>query len=257
MGAVVDQIKRLNDNGYLEVVLSGVDLTSYGPDLPGAPSLGKLVQAILKNVPDLKRLRLSSIDSIEADEALIDVITSEKRLMPHLHLSLQSGDNMILKRMKRRHAREDSIRFCEDIRARRPDMVFGADIIAGFPTETEAMFENSIRIVEECGLTNLHVFPFSPRDGTPAAKMPQLDRAMIKERAARLRAVGDAEYNVHLGAMAGRRERVLVEKPGIGRTEGFTLVKHDGGVAGTIVEVDICGHDGSMLTGTIVTQQAA
>ena len=257
MGAVVDQVKRLNDNGYLEVVLSGVDLTSYGPDLPGATSLGKLVQAILKGVPDLKRLRLSSIDSIEADAALIEVISSEPRLMPHLHLSLQSGDNMILKRMKRRHAREDSIRFCEDIRTRRPDMVFGADIIAGFPTETEEMFENSLKIVEECGLTNLHIFPFSPRDGTPAAKMPQLDRALIKERAARLRAVGDAAYLTHLLSVTGHRERVLIEKPGLGRTEGFTLVKLIGGFAGTIVEVDIHGHDGSMLTGTLAAQQAA
>ena len=257
MGAVVDQVKRLNANGYLEVVLSGVDLTSYGPDLPGSPSLGKLVQTILRNVPDLKRLRLSSIDSIEADEALIEVISSEPRLMPHLHLSLQSGDNMILKRMKRRHAREDSIRFCKDIRTRRPDIVFGADIIAGFPTETEEMFENSLRIVEECGLTNLHVFPFSPREGTPAAKMPQLDRALIKARAARLRAAGDAAYLEHLQSVTGRRERVLIEKPGLGRTEGFTLVKLDGGVAGTIVEVDIHGHDGSMLTGTLAAQQAA
>jgi threonylcarbamoyladenosine tRNA methylthiotransferase MtaB len=257
MGAVVDQVKRLNDNGYLEVVLSGVDLTSYGPDLPGKPTLGKLVQAILKSVPDLKRLRLSSIDSIEADEALIDTITSEPRLMPHLHLSLQSGDNMILKRMKRRHAREDSIRFCIDMKARRSGMVFGADIIAGFPTETDAMFENSLRIVEECGLTNLHVFPFSPREGTPAAKMPQLDRAIIKDRAARLRAVGEVAYLRHLEGMTGRRENVLIEKAGIGRTEGFTLVKVDGGIPGTIVPVDICGHDGSMLTGSIVTQQAA
>ena len=257
MGAVVDQVKRLNGNGYLEVVLSGVDLTSYGPDLPGTPSLAKLVQAILKGVPDLKRLRLSSIDSIEADEALIDVISSEPRLMPHLHLSLQSGDNMILKRMKRRHAREDSIRFCQDIRSRRPDIVFGADIIAGFPTETEAMFENSLKIVKECGLTNLHVFPFSPREGTPAAKMPQLDRALIKERAARLRAVGDGVYLKHLQSVAGRRERVLIEKPGLGRTEGFTLVKLNGGVAGAIVEVDIQGHDGSMLTGILAAQQAA
>lgn len=257
MGAVVDQVKRLNDNGYLEVVLSGVDLTSYGPDLPGKPSLGKLAQSILKSVPGLKRLRLSSIDSIEADEALIDVITSEARLMPHLHLSLQSGDNMILKRMKRRHAREDSIRFCQDIRSRRPDMIFGADIIAGFPTETEEMFENSLKIVDECGLTNLHVFPFSPREGTPAAKMPQLDRTVIKSRAARLRAAGDKAYLKHLQAMQDKLEQVLIEKPGIGRTEGFTLVKLDGGTAGTIIPVDICGHDGSMLTGTIAAQQAA
>jgi threonylcarbamoyladenosine tRNA methylthiotransferase MtaB len=257
MGAVVDQIKRLSDNGYLEAVLSGVDLTSYGPDLPGKPSLGKLVQSILRSVPALKRLRLSSIDSIEADEALIDVIGSEARLMPHLHLSLQSGDNMILKRMKRRHSREDSIRFCEDMRSRRPDIVFGADIIAGFPTETDAMFESSLRIVDECGLTNLHVFPFSPREGTPAAKMPQLDRGLIKARAAALRAKGDEAYVRHLASVSGTRQRVLIEKPGIGRTEGFTLVRLEGGAAGTITEVDIHGHDGSMLTGTQATQQAA
>ncbi len=257
MGAVVDQIRRLSDNGYREVVLSGVDLTSYGPDLPGQPSLGRLVQSILKSVPALERLRLSSIDSIEADDALIEVISSEARLMPHLHLSLQSGDNMILKRMKRRHSREDSIRFCEDMRARRPDIVFGADIIAGFPTESDEMFENSLRIVDECGLTNLHVFPFSPREGTPAAKMPQLDRALIKARAARLRAKGDAAYVRHLAAISGTRQKVLVEKPGIGRTESFTLVRLDGGEAGTVVEVDIHGHDGSMLTGTKVTRQAA
>ncbi len=257
MGAVVDQIKRLSDNGYLEVVLSGVDLTSYGPDLPGQPSLGKLVQTILKSVPALKRLRLSSIDSIEADEALIDTITSEARLMPHLHLSLQSGDNMILKRMKRRHSREDSIRFCNDLRSRRADIVFGADIIAGFPTESDEMFENSLRIVDECGLTNLHVFPFSPRAGTPAAKMPQLERALIKSRAARLRTKGDEAHLVHLNSIAQTRQKVLIEKPGIGRTEGFTLVRLDGGEAGTIVEVDIHGHDGSMLTGTLATQQAA
>ncbi len=257
MGAVVDQIKRLSDNGYREVVLSGVDLTSYGPDLPGQPSLGRLVQSILKSVPALERLRLSSIDSIEADEALIDVIGSEARLMPHLHLSLQSGDNMILKRMKRRHTREDSIRFCEDMRARRPDIVFGADIIAGFPTESDEMFENSLRIVDECGLTNLHVFPFSPREGTPAAKMPQIDRALIKARAARLRATGEAAYVRHMAGVSGTRQKVLIEKPGIGRTEGFTLVRLDGGEAGTIAEVDIHGHDGSMLTGIQATQQAA
>ena len=257
MGAVVDQIKRLSDNGYLEVVLSGVDLTSYGPDLPGQASLGKLVQTILKSVPALKRLRLSSIDSIEADEALIETMTSETRLMPHLHLSLQSGDNMILKRMKRRHSREASIQFCEDMRSRRPDIVFGADIIAGFPTESDDMFENSLRIVDECGLTNLHVFPFSPREGTPAAKMPQLDRTLIKSRASRLRAAGNGSYLRHLETVSGTRQKVLIEKPGIGRTEGFTLVRLDGGVAGTIAEVDIHGHDGSMLTGTHATQQAA
>jgi threonylcarbamoyladenosine tRNA methylthiotransferase MtaB len=262
MGAVVDQIKRLAGNGYREVVLSGVDLTSYGPDLPGAPSLGKLVQSILKSVPELERLRLSSIDSIEADEALVEVISSEMRLMPHLHLSLQSGDNMILKRMKRRHTREDSIRFCEDMRARRPDIIFGADIIAGFPTETEAMFQNSFAIIDECGLTNLHIFPFSPREGTPAAKMPQLERTLIKTRAAQLRAKGDQAYRAHLDTLIGTRQKVLFEKPGIGRTETFTLVKTDDGQAcsteaGSIIEVDILSHDGSKAIGEIRAQKAA
>ena len=192
MGAVVEQVKRLAGNGYAEVVLTGVDMTSYGADLPGSPKLGQLVKTILRQVPDVPRLRLSSIDSIEADDDLLDAIATEPRLMPHLHLSLQSGDDMILKRMKRRHLRADSIRFCEDVRKLRPDIVFGADIIAGFPTETEAMFENSLSIVEECGLTHLHVFPFSPREGTPAARMPQVRREVVKERAARLRAAGEA-----------------------------------------------------------------
>jgi threonylcarbamoyladenosine tRNA methylthiotransferase MtaB len=257
MGAVVEQIKRLAENGYREVVLSGVDLTSYGPDLPGTPSLGRLVQTILKSVPELERLRLSSIDSIEADEALIDVIACEMRLMPHLHLSLQSGDNMILKRMKRRHTREDSIRFCSDMKTLRPDIMFGADIIAGFPTESDEMFENSLAIIEECGLTNLHIFPFSPREGTPAAKMPQLERSIIKARAAALRAKGDIAYRTHLESMVGTRQKVLIEKPGFGRTEGFTLVKTNGGEAGCIIEVDITSHDGSMATGSIVLQKVA
>ncbi len=197
-GVVVEQIKRLVDKGYQEVVLTGVDMTSWGADLPLAPKLGDLVQRILKLVPDLPRLRISSIDSIEADPALIDAIASEHRLMPHLHLSLQAGDNMILKRMKRRHSRDDAIGFCEDMRKARPDIVYGADIIAGFPTETEDMFENSLRLVEDCGLTWLHVFPYSARAGTPAARMPQMDRGIIKERAARLRAMGDAQVRKHL-----------------------------------------------------------
>lgn len=192
MGAAVEQVKRLAGSGHAEVVLTGVDMTGYGGDLPGSPKLGRLVKTILRQVPDLARLRLSSIDSIEADDELMETIASESRLMPHLHLSLQAGDDMVLKRMKRRHSRDDSIRFCEDVRRLRPDIVFGADLIAGFPTETDAMFENSLRIVEECRLTHLHVFPFSPREGTPAARMPQVDRGAVKERAARLRAAGDA-----------------------------------------------------------------
>ena len=257
MGAVVEQIKRLAGNGYAEVVLSGVDMTSYGGDLPGAPRLGKLVKTILRQVPDVQRLRLSSIDSIEADEDLLEAVATETRLMPHLHLSLQSGDDMILKRMKRRHLRDQSIKFCADVRARRPDIVFGADIIAGFPTETDEMFENSIRIVEECGLTHLHVFPFSPREGTPAARMPQVRRDIVKQRAARLRAAGDVAYVRHLEALKGSHQKVLVEREGLGRTEGFTLVALDRGAAGEILEVDIAGHDGERLTAAPAAARAA
>lgn len=247
MGGVVEQVKRLVGNGYHEVVLTGVDMTSYGPDLPGNLRLGKLVKTVLREVPDLQRLRLSSIDSIEADEDLMEALATESRLMPHLHLSLQSGDNMILKRMKRRHSRENSIEFCETVRSIRPDIVFGADIIAGFPTETDEMFENSIRIVEECGLTNLHVFPFSPREGTPAARMPQMNRKIIKDRAARLRAAGNLAYDRHLRGLIGTRQKILIEREGIGRTEGFTLVGVDAGAAGTIIERTITGHDGDKL----------
>ena len=247
MGAVVDQIARLAGNGYAEVVLSGVDLTSYGADLPGSPRLGRLVRTILKQVPGLARLRLSSIDSIEADPDLIEAIATEPRLMPHLHLSLQSGDDMILKRMKRRHMRDDAIRFCEDMRALRPGIAFGADIIAGFPTETDEMFENSLKIVEECGLTHLHVFPFSPREGTPAARMPQVDRGIVKQRAALLRAAGDAAHARHLASLAGSRQHVLVEREGLGRPEDFTLAAIDAGQAGEIVEAAITGNDGDKL----------
>ncbi|MGQ5719681.1 tRNA (N(6)-L-threonylcarbamoyladenosine(37)-C(2))-methylthiotransferase MtaB [Pseudochrobactrum asaccharolyticum] len=249
MGGVVEQVKRLVGNGYAEVVLTGVDMTSYGPDLPGNLRLGKLVKTVLSQVPDLQRLRLSSIDSIEADEDLMEALANEKRLMPHLHLSLQSGDNMILKRMKRRHLRDDSIRFCEDVRKLRPDAVFGADIIAGFPTETEEMFQNSIRIVEECGLSHLHVFPYSPREGTLAARMPQLRREVIKERAARLRVAGDAAYRLHLESLNGTVQNILVERDGLGRTEGFTLtgLNTDDLNAGQIVSRVISGHDGDKL----------
>ncbi|MBX3583867.1 MAG: tRNA (N(6)-L-threonylcarbamoyladenosine(37)-C(2))-methylthiotransferase MtaB [Rhizobiaceae bacterium] len=247
MGAVVEQVKRLAGNGYAEVVLSGVDLTSYGVDLPGAPKLGRLVKTILRQVPDVRRLRLSSIDSIEADDELMETIATERRLMPHLHLSLQSGDDMILKRMKRRHLRDDSIRFCSDVRALRPDIVFGADIIAGFPTETEAMFENSLRIVEECGLTHLHVFPFSPREGTPAARMPPVRREVVKERAARLRAVGAGAYKAHLVSLAGTTQSVLIEREGLGRTEGFTLTALAAGDPGEIIKAVVTGDDGERL----------
>lgn len=257
MGGVVDQVKRLVDNGYREVVLTGVDMTSYGPDLPGNLRLGKLVKTVLAQVPDLQRLRLSSIDSIEADDDLMDAIANEKRLMPHLHLSLQAGDDMILKRMKRRHLRDDSIRFCETVRSLRPDIVFGADIIAGFPTETEEMFQNSLKIVEECGLTNLHVFPYSAREGTPAARMPQVRREIVKERAARLRAVGEIAYQKHLASLIGTRQRLLVEKQGIARTEGFTLAAIDQGNAGEIIECNVTGHDGEKLLTRQAEPQAA
>ncbi|TIM03963.1 MAG: tRNA (N(6)-L-threonylcarbamoyladenosine(37)-C(2))-methylthiotransferase MtaB [Mesorhizobium sp.] len=257
MGAVVEQVKRLSGNGYAEIVLTGVDMTSFGAALPGSQKLGKLVKTILKQVPDLKRLRLSSIDSIEADDDLLDAIATEPRLMPHLHLSLQSGDDMILKRMKRRHNRDQSIRFCQDLRKLRPGIVFGADIIAGFPTETEAMFEKSLEIVEECGLTHLHVFPFSPREGTPAARMPQLRRELVKQRAARLRAAGDAAYRSHLSSLAGTRQSILVERDGLGRTEGFTLAAVSAGAPGEIVDAAIAGDDGVRLIAAPLAARAA
>ncbi len=237
-GVVVEQIRRLVDRGYREVVLTGVDMTGWGADLPGGPRLGDLVQRILKLVPDLPRLRISSIDSIEADAALIDAISSERRLMPHLHLSLQAGDDMILKRMKRRHLRDDAIRFCADVRAARPDMVFGADIIAGFPTETDAMFENSLDLVEACGLTWLHVFPYSARRRTPAARMPQLETSVIKARAAALRRLGDVRQAMYLSDQAGKPQSVLMEREDMGRTEGFAQVRFaQPRNAGTIVEI--------------------
>ena len=225
-GEVITQVRKLVENGYREVVLTGVDVTSYGADLPGTPTLGRLCQQILKHVPELPRLRLSSIDSIEMDEALFDLVANDCRLMPHLHLSLQAGDNMILKRMKRRHSREDSIRLCADLRRVRPDIVFGADLIAGFPTETDAMFENSLRLVEECGLTYLHVFPYSARPGTPAAKMPQVHGTTIRERADRLRSKGDVSLATYLAKQNGRIDNILIEKirtdgTVMGRTEGF------------------------------------
>ncbi len=247
MGEVVGQVRRLVENGYAEVVLTGVDLTSYGADLPGGPTLGRLTRTILREIPELRRLRISSIDSIEADPELMRAIAEEERLMPHMHLSLQAGDDMILKRMKRRHLRADAMRFCDEARRLRPGMVFGADLIAGFPTETEAMFRNSLSIVEDCDLTHLHVFPYSPRPGTPAARMPQLDKATVKARAARLRAVGEAAYARHLAGEAGRRHLVLVEKDGLGRTEQFTLAEIDRGRPGEIVPAVVTGHTARAL----------
>jgi threonylcarbamoyladenosine tRNA methylthiotransferase MtaB len=247
-GVVVDQIKRLVDRGYNEVVLTGVDLTSWGADLPSEPKLGDLVMRILKLIPDLARLRISSIDSIEVDPNLMQAIATEQRLMPHLHLSLQAGDDMVLKRMKRRHLRDDAIRFCEDARKLRPDMTFGADIIAGFPTETEAMFENSLRLIGQCDLTWLHVFPYSPRKGTPAVRMPQVDGAAIKARAARLRAAGDLQVARHLAAQTGVIHQILMENSRMGRTAQFTETRFEQDQPeGQIVTASIKGHSATQL----------
>ena len=248
-GIVVDQIKRLVDKGFNEVVLTGVDLTSWGADLPGGPKLGDLVRRVLRLVPDLPRLRISSIDSIEVDEALMEAIATEPRLMPHLHLSLQAGDNLILKRMKRRHLRDDAIRFCEDVKRFRPDMTFGADIIAGFPTETDAMFENSLQLVEDCDLTWLHVFPYSQRPGTPAARMPQVDGHTIKNRAAQLRNAGQVAVTRHLSGQVGKVHRVLLEQANMGRTEQFTEVRfREPQREGEIIDVVITGCNDNTLT---------
>ena len=248
MGAVVEQIGRLVDTGHREVVLTGVDVTSYGHDLPGRPSLGRLVQAILAGVPDLPRLRLSSIDSVEIDDALMEAIASEPRLMPHLHLSLQHGSDLILKRMKRRHGRGDAIRFVEKALAHRPTLVFGADLIAGFPTETETHFADLLSIVEAAHITHLHVFPFSPREGTAAARMPQLPRTLVKERAARLREAGAAALRRHLDALRGSRQNVLIERGGFGRTEGYTRIRvAPDHTPGTIVRLHVGDHDGTCL----------
>jgi threonylcarbamoyladenosine tRNA methylthiotransferase MtaB len=248
MDDCVAQARRLAARSYRELVLTGVDITSYGADLAGAPRLGALVKRILKEIPELARLRLSSIDSVEADDDLFDALANEPRLMPHLHLSLQAGDDLILKRMKRRHTRKRAIEFCDSVRRLRPDVAFGADIIAGFPTETEAMFARSLDLVEECGLTQLHVFPFSPRPGTPAARMPQLDRAIVKERARILREKGDAALARHLDAQVGSRRSVLTERGGVGHTEQFTTVKLAAPVApGAILDLKMVGHDGRQL----------
>ncbi|OWV88370.1 tRNA (N(6)-L-threonylcarbamoyladenosine(37)-C(2))-methylthiotransferase MtaB [Rhizobium sp. R635] len=247
MGAVVDQARKLADSGYREIVLTGVDATSYGADLPGAPTLGLLAKTLLKQLPEIRRLRLSSIDSIEADAHLMDLIADEPRFMPHLHLSLQHGDDMILKRMKRRHSRADALRFIEEARRLRPEMSFGADMIAGFPTETEEMFANTVRLAEEAGIAHLHVFPYSPRPGTPAARMPQLDRSLIKDRAARLRATGHRLHQCHLDGMIGTRQWLLVENNGLAHTENFTLVAAAGLCPGELVPATITGHNGKHL----------
>ena len=248
MGEVVEEVRHIVHNSYREVVLTGVDLTSYGADLPGAPKLGTLVRQILKHVGSLDRLRLSSLDCVEIDDALMDAFAEEERLMPHLHLSLQAGDDLILKRMKRRHTRADVIALCQELRRRRPGIVFGADIIAGFPTETEEMFRRSLDLVEECGLTHLHVFPYSPRPGTPAARMPQIPREVVKDRARRLRHDGEVALRRHLDAEIGLVRRVLTESCASGRSEHFTPVRFDAAVEpGIVVETRMIGHDGSRL----------
>jgi threonylcarbamoyladenosine tRNA methylthiotransferase MtaB len=248
MGAVVEDVRRLVANDYCEVVLTGVDITSYGADLPGTPRLGTLVKQVLKHVPELKRLRLSSIDSVEADADLLDAFADDERLMPHLHLSLQAGDDLILKRMKRRHARADAIAFCNTMRRLRPDMAFGADLIAGFPTESADMFQRSLNLVEECGLSRLHVFPFSPRPGTPAARMPQVPREIVKERAQRLRERGALALRAHLDAEVGARRCVLTESRETGHTGQFTQVKLARPAApGQILDLEIAAHDGRQL----------
>ena len=245
MDEAVARARALVARGYREIVLTSVDITSY---MSGDMRLGALVKRILKEIPELARLRLSSIDSVEADNDLIDALANEPRLMPHLHLSLQSGDDLILKRMKRRHRRADAIAFCNQVRRLRPDVAFGADIIAGFPTETDEMFAHSLTLVEECGLTQLHVFPFSPRPGTPAARMPQIPRDVVKERARRLRERGGAALRAHLDAQVGARRLVLTERGGVGHTEQFTPVKLAVPVApGAILDLTMTGHDGRQL----------
>jgi len=247
MGAVVDQVRALVERGHAEIVLTGVDLTSYGADLPGAPKLGLLTKQILRHVPDLKRLRISSIDSIEVDRDLLDVIADNERLMPHLHLSLQSGDDLVLKRMKRRHCRDDAIKFCAQVRRLRPDIALGADIIAGFPTETEQMFARSQDLVQACGLTFLHVFPYSPRPGTPAARMPQVNGNAIKERAKRLRATGEVALQRRLASEVGATRHVLIESASQGRTEHFVPVAIAGETPGAVRRLAISGTDGVRL----------
>ena len=254
-GEVVEAVRSLVRQGYNEVVLTGVDITSWGGDLPGAPSFGQLVGRILKLVPELPRLRLSSIDAAEIDRDLLALLRDEPRLMPHLHLSLQHGHDMILKRMKRRHSRADALRLVDEVRSVRPDVAFGADLIAGFPTETEEMFEASVSLVQQAELSYLHVFPFSPRPGTPAARMPQLDRATVKARAERLRQAGEAALGRHLARQIGRTVSSLVERPGLARAEDFTEVAFEGvAEVGSIIRVQIYGHDGRRASGLVLRQ---
>jgi len=253
IGAIVEQARTLVANGYNEIVLTGVDITSFGADLPGTPTLGEMVRRLLQTVPELQRLRISSIDAVEVDDDLFDLIANEPRLMPHLHLSLQAGDDMILKRMKRRHTRQDAVDFCTRVRAVRPDVVFGADLIAGFPTETDEMFENTLALIEDCGLTYLHVFPYSERGDTPAAKMPPVAKPVRKARAARLREAGAAALDTYLSAQVGARADVLMETPTRGRTVGFALIDIDAAdvEAGQVVSVEITGSTNDKLHGQI------
>ncbi|MBA3039829.1 MAG: tRNA (N(6)-L-threonylcarbamoyladenosine(37)-C(2))-methylthiotransferase MtaB [Alphaproteobacteria bacterium] len=257
MGAVVEQARKLVENGYREVVLTGVDATSYGADLPGRPTLGLLAKTLLKQIPEIARLRLSSIDGIEADRHLFDLIADEPRFMPHLHLSLQHGDDMILKRMKRRHSRADALVFAEQVRRLRPQISFGADMIAGFPTETEEMAESSASLADAIGIAQLHVFPYSPRPGTPAARMPQLDRRLVKERAARLRQTAERLQARHLASMVGTRQTILVEMTGMAHTENFTLVAAPDLNPRSLVTVTITGHNGRHLEMQPATASAA
>jgi threonylcarbamoyladenosine tRNA methylthiotransferase MtaB len=248
MGAVVEEARRLTENGFAEIVLTGVDLTAYGADLPGKPTLGQLVRKFLKLVPGVKRLRISSIDSIEADRDLMRAIADEERLMPHFHLSAQSGDDMILKRMKRRHSRRDTVAFCDTVRRLRPEVSFGADLIAGFPTETDAMFQNSLKLVDDAGLTFLHVFPYSARKGTAAARMPQSNGALVRDRAARLRARGDAALAARNAALVGSMQTLMMERPDLGRTACFMPVRIAGcAEPGALVDVRIAGTTGKQL----------
>ena len=253
IGEIVAQVKKLVAEGYKEVVLTGVDVTSYGPDLPGKPKLGQMMRRLLALVPELPRLRLSSLDPVEIDEDMWELIANEPRLMPHLHLSLQAGDDMVLKRMKRRHLRDDVIAVCEKARRLRPDVVFGADIIAGFPTETDEMFENTRAIVEECDLTYLHVFPYSEREGTPAAKMPPVDHPIRKQRAKVLREAGEANLQKRLQENIGREVEVLIEKNNTGHTPHFIPVKFDTDLAeGTLVRAKLTGHNNNVMTAKVI-----
>ena len=248
-GQVIDAVKDVVDRGFREVVLTGVDLTSYGPDLPGAPSLGQLIQRILRHVPELERLRLSSLDSVEIDDRLFDLVTGEARIMPHLHLSLQAGDDMVLKRMKRRHSRDDAVRIIGRLKTKRPDIAIGADIIAGFPTEDEAMFTNTLALIGDCDIVHGHIFPYSPRAGTPAARMPQIDPKLVKDRARRLREASVERKSAWLQSLVGSEQRVLIERGGNGHSENFATVQmlpHDRNV-GDIVPTRITGVDGETL----------